>query len=317
MEVNLRQFWSQLRTPGQRGPVLRRTLMWLGLVAILYVAGRFIPEGFDWKYYFSQGRVHPIWTPWTQYVIRAFIPFGYSLVLALSAVGIGVRAYRMRTSPWPVLLAFLSLPTLWVFFMGNLDGLALFGMLFMPWGVPLVIMKPQVAAFALLARRKWLLAGVVWVLISFVVWGFWPVNLLMVGTPEWKAEWVQDIALFPWSLVAALPLLWLSRGDADLLMAAGTLATPHLFPYHFILLAPALARMRPGWMLLAWAVSWLCLPAANALGNWAWHFANLMSLAFWAGIYFSRPKDWAPPPEKAWFREGSWPRRIEFLLFRN
>ena len=30
-----------------------------------YILGLFIPEGFDWKMYFSQGKIHPIWTPWT------------------------------------------------------------------------------------------------------------------------------------------------------------------------------------------------------------------------------------------------------------
>lgn len=317
MTVNLRRAWLDLQQPQSRAALLRRTFPWLVLFLALYGLGWLIPEGFDWMVYFKQGKVHPIWTPWTKDILQLIIPFGYPLVFALSAFGIAIRSYRYRRSPWPVALAFLCLPTLWVFFMGNLDGLLLFGLLVMPWGTPLVLMKPQVAAFVLLARRKWLLAGVVWVVISFLLWGFWPVNLLMVGTPEWKAEWVQDITLFPWSLALALPLLWFSRGDQDLLMAAGSLATPHLFPYHFILLAPSLARMRTGWMLLAWAVTFISLPAANFLGDWAWHFGNLMSLAFWAGIYFSRPKDWTPPPETAWFKEGTWLRKAERWAFRN
>jgi len=89
------------------------------------------------------------------------------------------------------------------------------------------------------------------------------------------------------------------------------------FPYHFILLAPALARMRPGWMILTWVIGMAVLPAANTFGDWAWHVANLMSLSFWAGIYFSRPKHWAPPPEKAWFYQGTSLRRVEQLFFGN
>ena len=106
----------------------------------------------------------------------------------------------------------------------------------------------------------------------------------MVMTPAWKAEWTQDITLFPWGLLPGLVLLWFSRGDEDLLMAAGSLMTPHLFPYHFIVLMPALARMTWPWMLLTFFVSWTPL-LANWFGPQAWRFGNLMSLCFWFGIY--------------------------------
>lgn len=285
--------------------ILKRGLPWLIVFAGLYLFGHLIPEGFDWTHYYKLGLVHPIWTPWSKYIVQFLIPLGYPFVFALSVIGVGVRAFRHRPAPWKLIFVFFNLPLLWVFFMGNLDGLGLFGLLVMPWGIPLVLMKPQIAAFALLARRKWFLAAVIWTVLSFIIWGFWPVNFLMVGTPEWKAEWVQDISLFPWGLLIALPLMWFSRGDEDLLIAAGSLATPHLFPYHFIWLAPSLARMKTKWLLLAWFVSCLCLPMANAFGAWAWHSGNLMSVAYWIGIYFSRPRDWKPSREKAWFKEGT------------
>ena len=41
-----------------------------------------------------------------------------------------------------------------VILMGNLDGLVLLGLTFLPWAVPLVTMKPQVAAFAMLAKKS-------------------------------------------------------------------------------------------------------------------------------------------------------------------
>jgi hypothetical protein len=129
--------------------------------------------------------------------------------------------------------------------------------------------------------------AIAWLLISFLIWGFWPLTWLPLLTNQWSVEWPQDIALFPWGLLIALPLMWFSRGDEDLLMAAGSFATPHLFPYHFIVLMPALARMRIPMMLLTWFISWTPL-LSNWLGPWAWHFGNLMSVCFWAGIYFNR-----------------------------
>lgn len=40
------------------------------------------------------------------------------------------------------------------------------GSCFFEWGVPLAAMKPQLAAFALLAKKKSMIAGVVWGLLS-------------------------------------------------------------------------------------------------------------------------------------------------------
>jgi hypothetical protein len=79
-----------------------------------------------------------------------------------------------------------------------------------------------------------------------------------------------------------------------MLMAAGSFVTPHLFPYHFILVMPALARMKLGWMLAAWLLSWSPL-LANWLGDEAWHFGNLFALVLWAGIYFGKKTKQNPP----------------------
>jgi hypothetical protein len=286
LKGNYEQFLEITRDRQRITNYLKKTGFYVVLFFILYGIGSLLPEGFDWVMYFKEDRIHPIWTPWTINIIRVVVPLGYGFVFALSVLGIGIRAHRYKKSPIPIAFAILSLPTLWVFFMGNLDGLVLFGMLFMPVGVPLVLMKPQVAAFALLARRDWFITAAIWGILSLLIWGFWPQNMLMVMTPEWKIGWVQDITLFPWGLLIGLPLLWFSKRDQDLLMAAGTLITPHLFPYHFIMLMPALARMRWYWMLITWAVSWTPL-LSNWWGDWAWHLGNLMSLCFWFGIYLS------------------------------
>ena len=50
-------------------------------------------------------------------------------------------------------------------------------------------------------------------------------------------------------------MLWLGRGDEDMLMAAGSFITPHVFPYHFALIMPAIARMSKFWAILTWLVS--------------------------------------------------------------
>jgi len=258
-------------------------ISWIGLFAALYLLGTYIPEGFDWRMFFAKGLVSPVWTPWSALFVKLL---NFPLVVAITLFSIVVRAYRYNKSPYPIAFSVLSLPTLWVLYLGNLDGIVLLGLLLLPLGAPLALMKPQLSAFALFAHKNHIIAGLIWFLISLMVWGLWPLNLISVLTPEWKAHWIQDISLFPWGLIIAIPLLWFSRGDQDLLMAAGSFATPHLFPYHFILLMPSLARMKVPWMIITWVISWMPL-LANWLGPRAWHFGNLLGLCVWCGIYFS------------------------------
>jgi hypothetical protein len=210
-------------------------------------------------------------------------------IFALTVIGITLRVRQYRGSIWIVVMALLSLPTLWVLFLGNLDGLVVLGLVLLPLGVPLVLVKPQIAAFALLANRRWIFAAIVWTLISLLIWGLWPLHLLDFGFAgaDWRSIWPQDITLFPWGVLIMLPLLWFSRADEDLLMAAGSFGTPHLFPYHFIVLMPALARMKWFLALLAWILSFTPL-LANWYGPLAWHFGNLFSIVVWAGIYMNK-----------------------------
>ena len=181
--------------------------------------------------------------------------FNPQSIFAVTILALIVRMWRYRARPWRVMLALISLPTLWLLFLGNVDGLVMVGLLLLPvLGVPLVLIKPQVASFSLLSNRRTIATALIWVALSIVLWGLWPLNMLSVGNAQWRADWPQDITLYPWGALLALPLLWLSRGDEDMLMAAGSLMTPHLFPYHFYILMPSLGRMRARWAILSWAI---------------------------------------------------------------
>lgn len=246
--------------------------------------GYVIPEGYDWRVYFSQGNIPSLWTPWAGVIVK-FLTF--PILTAITITSIVIRTYLYNTSPLPAVLACVSLPTFWVLNLGNLDGIVLLGLMLLPWGIPLVALKPQIAIFSLLAKKSYMIAGAGWLVISILIWGLWPLNFLVVAEPGWKIEWTQDITLFPWGILLAVPLLWFSRKDQDLLMLAGSFATPHLFPYHFLIIMPALGRMKKGWMIAAWALSWSPL-LAHSLGNIGWHFGNLFALVMWLGIYLSK-----------------------------
>ena len=253
--------------------------------AILYAVGSLIPVGFDWVCCFSTGNLGSFFVPWMYPIVRLFNP---QSIFAVTILALVVRMWRYHARAWRIALALISLPTLWLLFLGNVDGLVMVGLLLLPvLGVPLVLVKPQVAAFSLLANRRSIAATIVWILISIVIWGLWPLNFLGVGNAAWREAWPQDITLYPWGALVALPLLWWSRGDEDMLMAAGSLMTPHLFPYHFYVLMPALGRMSAFWALLSWGVSFTPF-LANYFGPAAWHFGNLLSLTVWLGLYLQR-----------------------------
>ncbi len=260
----------------------------LGIAAVAYVfllwATSYIPVGFDWTHYFGAKVLPPFWMPWTYPVLDFLSP---QVLSATAILGTALRIYQLRGKMSRLPLAILSLPMLWLLFKSDVDGLALMGLVLLPYGVPLLLLKPQLGAFALLANRRYFLAGAIWGVITVLIWGLWFTRLNLVGNAQWKIDWPQDISLLPWGMIIALPLMWLGRGDADMLMAAGSLITPHLFTYHFVLVMPAIARMSWLWAILCWAISFLPL-LANWWGPWAWHLGNLLGLCLWIGLYLAK-----------------------------
>jgi hypothetical protein len=279
--LSLQELKAQYIDQEKLHQVIKQSLLLAGLFGLLYLIGQYLPIGYDWEHYFSKGVIPNIWVPWTGFIVKLL---NLPLLFTITILSLGIRALRYKSSYLAVTLSFISLPTLWVLFLGNLDGIVLLGLLLLPLGAPLVLLKPQIASFALLAKFKSILVGTLWLLLSFLIWGFWPLQFFEVLGDAWSVEWVQDISLFPWGIVIALPLMWFSRGDEDLLMAAGSFATPHLFPYHFIVLMPALGRMSKSWMIVTWLLSWAPL-SANWIGEIGWHMGNLVGLSFWLGIY--------------------------------
>jgi hypothetical protein len=325
------------------------------------VVANFLPRGFDYTNFFDPHVVPWHYVPWTDgllYVLR------WPVLLAATLLALIVSIQANGGQPWLILLAVFSLPTIWVLFLGQLDGVALLGVMLMPWavpvqlmdkalkrrrawwivlllfvaatlaaaliihqqqgtayagispllgqqpavglaavllipwGVPLLLLKPNLTAFALLARKNWFLTGLLWFGLSLLIWGAWPANLLVKIAPESKALQPQDISLFPWSLIVAAPMLWLSRGDPQMLMASGNFASPSVMPYHYLVLMPSLARLPIGYALLCWASSFLPL-TANYFGPAWWLTGNVFPLLIWIGLWRRRKRPIDQPAQAA------------------
>jgi hypothetical protein len=212
-------------------------------------------------------------------------------LIGLSCAALVVALYQRYASPLVMGASFLSWPLVWLLFVGQLDGLVLLGLTGLPWLIPLATLKPQISAFAFLARKQWAILLMAWVGLTILIWGLWPVTMLNYQQ-HWEtlyegATQPQNISLWPWSLLLAPFLLWLSRGDVDMLMLAGTFMTPHLVPYSFVVVLPAIARI-PRWLaLLLVAISWLPL-SANWVGEWGWYLGHLFPIILWSALYQKR-----------------------------
>lgn len=258
-------------------------------ITIFSFLGLFLPPGgllgYDWIHFFSTPEQEyglSYYPPWIQYVSYLTWPG----LIGLTFTGLALALYQRRASLPVMAIAFFTLPTLWIIFLGQVDGLIVFGLTGLPWLVPFVTIKPHVGYLACLASKKNLVSLLIWLAISVIIWGPWPLNMLTIGNFTVLKE-PHDISLLPWSLPLVLVLGWLSRGDEDMLMLAGTFALPYLHSYHYFVVLPAMARVTLWVAVLAAVISWLPL-LANWFGPWAWQLGHLFPLILWLNLYLKR-----------------------------
>jgi hypothetical protein len=339
-----------LAPPAAVVPVWRKLAMYLLIAVVIGGLASFLQVGFDYRFVFGPHKLPIFYVPWTDGMMY-LLP--WPAIVAITVLALIIAIQRHHGSPGTIVLAIFSLPTIWVLLLGQLEGVALFGLLLMPWSVPvrllerrrhfgrrdwitlalfiaataiaavilmrdqgplyyevstilgkqpqiglamllllpwvvpIALLKPQLTAFAMLARKNWFITTILWLALSIVVWGFWLPNLDARLAPGIRAAQPQDVSLFPWSLLIALPMLWLARGDVEMLMAAGALAVPSVHPYQYIVLMPALARLPVGLRLLCWLSSFLPL-TANYLGPTWWLTGNVFPVLLWLSLYWQR-----------------------------
>jgi hypothetical protein len=276
---------KRVLTVWQYGCILSISTLLFAIVGFFVKPDGFL--GYDWYHYYSHGIREPFYPPWLVYVQWLTWPG----LISLSCAGLIIAFYQRRASPLIMGSAFLSWPVLWLLFLGQLDGLVLLGLTALPWLTPLATLKPQISVFAFLASKRWLVVFILWILLTMLVWGFWPLDMFNYDS-RWEvlyegATQPQNISLWPWSIPFALMLLWLSRGDMDMLMLAGTFVTPHIIPYSYVIVLPAIARVKK-WLAIALAaISWLPL-SANWVGDWGWYLGHLFAMILWVALYQQR-----------------------------
>lgn len=264
--------------------------------------------GWDWFYTLRAGGDIDVWYPgWTKLLTRplALLPWRWGLAfsngLMLAAVAIATyRQRRDRVSALGALLAVLSPPVLVLLWAGNVDGWALLGYLTLPWGVPLLLIKPTLGAFVLLTRRSWFVAGLVFAAITLLVWGWWPAQAIGMhvtgGNLHSSSSMGWYILGWPIGVVGLVLMLFTNRKDPWHMMAAGAFLMPYVFPYHFILLLPVLGQWRGLRQWLAWLAAWSLFVSFIFGYSLAW-VGYCFPLAVWLFIYSETA------PSETWLAE--------------
>lgn len=259
-----------------------RALLAIIVGTVLYVVplSRMGFLGMDWLVYFTVEqfgsivqRPNPVYPPWVIPVmlrpLTTLPPYvGLAILNAITLSTLTVLTFRYARHAHPenrlpaltgVLLAILN-PLPWmVFWLGQVDMLTLLGLVAMPFGMPLLLAKLNIGAWAVLGSRRDMLWAVGWGILSLLIWGLWPLTSLQYSVPADASNPHPSLmgwqTMTPLILVVGLLLLLLSNRDPLRLIAAGMFISPYVMPYHFLVLLPALGRLTPFKQIVLWPLT--------------------------------------------------------------
>lgn len=280
--------------------IRRRLPALLGWVLVYFLmvgVGYLLPvPGSDWVHHWQPRYAidsYPPWIEWLLFFLPA-LPFLSGLTLTSLLFSLWTR----KAKPVHILAAFSAMPLFWVLWLGQIDTVPLIGLAFLPWGIPIVLLKPQVGAWYVWAwwkmrpdRWKIFLGCLVFAGLTLVIWGWWPGRFTQPAAfrtgydlSMWHVHWVLG-ALF---LVGAL-----LEKDPDCAMALGALAAPYIQGASYAMLLPALVRLR-GWrLLLVWLTTWAG-SAALVFGDAGRFAAVLFPITLWAVLRLQARKPAVP-----------------------
>lgn len=222
---------------------LPRLAACLIVILLVVVLKELYPIGVDWGATYSQIPDHwrnpyeiPTFTspPWIMFLLpHAWLPveWGNAINLLLN-ISLIVAVVIHFSGGWRLmLLVFTSPPFIDLVRTNNVDWIAMLALLIpATWGLPLLAAKPQALGGVSMIwwkrssnKIRFILPLVAVVILSFLMWGLWPLQLKPVQESVWNfAPWPYLIPLGLYMLYRAY------RSDNAFLAAA---ATPFLVPY--------------------------------------------------------------------------------------
>jgi hypothetical protein len=249
----------------------------IGTLLIRPLIGQIEFLGHDWMVSFSlqQWGSFPhdpndiFYPPWVHnYMLLPFsgldARLGLAYVNACTLVCLAVLTYRNSrlTHPEPLYFGFISINgifsvlfalcnpiTLALVWLGQIEFTILLGLVLMSWGVPLLLGKYNLGMWAILSSRRNMLFAAIWIGISLIIWGPWPITILQAILAQQSAGIIQHPNLMGWQymhpillLIGGLLMLFTNREPLRLIVA-GMLISPYTMPYHYVLVLPLIGRV--------------------------------------------------------------------------
>ncbi len=145
--------------------------------------------GFDWVVSFSQHIFDMDYPPWVCLMLRPLTALpsrtGLIILQGLAFSSVSLLTYRIARQTFPdnrlpavigVILVLIS-PYPWlVFWAGQIEVMVIIGIMAMPFGIPLLFAKPNLGIWIVFRSRRDIFLTLGFVLISFVIWGLWPLD---------------------------------------------------------------------------------------------------------------------------------------------
>lgn len=203
------------------------------IVTLLLAVFAAIPYAIDWSMYFRPA-AHALLNGQSPYDVPGFFnppwalfpllplallpePLGRALLFGLSTISLMIIVRRFGANLWSTVAFMLSLPVMFGLYNGNIDWLAMLGFIMPPpIGMLFVTIKPQIGMavvifwlFEAWQQNRWwgvtktILPTIVVVLISFLVWGFWPLEMLNARADNDAF----NTLVWPWSIPLGIFLL--------------------------------------------------------------------------------------------------------------
>ena len=218
--------------------------------------------------------------PWSTYPLIpiALLPYeiGRWLLFLTAIIAFATIAYKLGAKPLTMAFFLLSYPVLADVTNGNIEWMPMLGFIMPPQiGLIFVLIKPQtgigVAIYWFV--RAWQEGGIrqvaktfapltVMLLLSFVLYGFWPLlflNTLTMAKEIKSANAIDyNFSLFPWGLLIGLPLLVKAIRDREKRLSI--MSSPFLAPYALITTygTSMLAWIdKPVFFFIAWLLTWI------------------------------------------------------------